>query len=140
MYLSYLINNIKESAIDSTITHIFFNYIKLAFNTQLSEAVDAGNKFAFSLDNKYFIINFRGIHLTIEAYSDVIENIFKEITDVILNSNVSESVFKEVIEITYNEFKEKENAAPYQKAFMIFNKIIERNSTHYTENLKVYSV
>jgi secreted Zn-dependent insulinase-like peptidase len=82
----------------------------------------------------------RGIHLTIEAYSDVVENIFKEATDIVLNSTVSESIFKEVMEITYNEFKEKENSAPYQKAFMIFNKIVERNSTHYSENLKVINV
>ena len=52
LYMSYLINNIKESALDNTIIHIFYNYIKLSFDTHLSEAIDAGNKISFSLDNK----------------------------------------------------------------------------------------
>jgi hypothetical protein len=52
LYLSYLIKNSKESAIDSTITHVFYNYVRLTLDTKLSEAVDAGNSIEIILNEK----------------------------------------------------------------------------------------
>ena len=73
----------------------------------------------------------------IEAFSDVIERIFKEVNEIILNSTISENFFKEILEITMDELKEKQNSLPYMKGFFYFNKIIEKNSTHYRQNLQV---
>ena len=73
----------------------------------------------------------------VSSYSDVIEKIFFEINEIIFNSNLSESMYKGIIEMTYNEFKMKENAIAYEKAFIMFNKLIQKNVTHYSENLKV---
>ena len=53
LYLSYLIKNMKDSALDSTIVNIFFNYVKLALDAKLSEAIDAGNKVEVGLNDKY---------------------------------------------------------------------------------------
>ena len=45
----------KTSVIDSTITHMFFNYIKFVLDTKLSEAVDCGNSIEVILTDKYIL-------------------------------------------------------------------------------------
>jgi secreted Zn-dependent insulinase-like peptidase len=84
-----------------------------------------------------FIIIISGLQITLEAYSDVVERIFKVVNEVVFNSTISENLFREIVEITYNDLKMKENSAPYLKGFMIFNKIIIQNNTDYSENLNV---
>ena len=67
-----------------------------------------------------FIIIISGLQITLEAYSDVVERIFKVVNEVVFNSTISENLFREIVEITYNDLKMKENSAPYLKGFMIF--------------------
>lgn len=43
----------KESPIDSTITHIFFNYVKLTLGNKLSDVIDAGNNLEVILNEEY---------------------------------------------------------------------------------------
>lgn len=49
----------KESPIDSTITHMFFNYLQLTLGTKLSEAIDAGNMVKAELNDKYIYYNYK---------------------------------------------------------------------------------
>ena len=47
--------NIKDSAVNSTILHLFFNYIKMTIEGKLSDAVVAGNQIELILTEKYKI-------------------------------------------------------------------------------------
>lgn len=50
--MNYVMKSTKTSVIDSTITHIFFNYINFVLDTKLSEAADSGNLIKVILTDK----------------------------------------------------------------------------------------
>lgn len=53
---SFKMPSFKSNAFDFTITHVFFNYFKLALETKLSEATDSGNIIQVEFMERYLTI------------------------------------------------------------------------------------
>lgn len=104
--------------------------MKTKLDSVLSGFIQSGNSFTIDMDEN-------GINIFISSYNDLIERVTLEIGQTILNANISLSNFNNLLEKTQEQIESFINLQPYEKAMLIFTKIIKNNITIYSDMLEL---
>lgn len=82
-------------------------------------------------------LSLSGIEFSFTCYSDLIDKIANKIVDILYLNVITEDEFQEALEITKVKSDGISNLQPYHKMKLIFQKIIKKNITYYTEAQKI---
>jgi secreted Zn-dependent insulinase-like peptidase len=115
--------------------NIFFEYLKLRVETRLSEALDAGNEIKLEM-------NENGINISINCYSDVMEQIVEKILSFIFDKEKSkkymtEDRLREIISMAEERLRTSYHKTPLDAIRQIFNKIVKKGTFTTNEVKKV---
>lgn len=82
-------------------------------------------------------IKFSGINISVQAFSDLAQNIFKVIIDNLYTNDFSENIFNQILELSEKNLRQIKNLPPFKKFPFYFQRLIKPNATIYSEELKV---
>jgi secreted Zn-dependent insulinase-like peptidase len=128
----YIISDSLKTSIESFSNFRFFSeYLEYTLNTNLSEAVEAGNSVSLEFDDD-------GLTINIAAYSDVIDKIIEIILNDLFKLQPNEFTFKEIYESSIKSIRDNKIKKPVMKNKLFFDKLIKFNNTIYTDILDYY--
>lgn len=129
---THLISDLlKKSTKDYANFAFFAEYLEYSLNSNLSEAVEAGNGVSLEFDDS-------GMQLSIQAYSDVLEKIVEIVLNDLFKMQPNEYTFAEVFESAMKNLEDNRIQKPIIKNKLFFNKLVKFNYTLYTEVLEYY--
>jgi secreted Zn-dependent insulinase-like peptidase len=128
----YIISDSLKTSIESFSNFRFFSeYLEYTLNTNLSEAVEAGNSVSLEFDDA-------GLTINISSYSDIMDKIIEIILNDLFKLQPNEFTFKEIYESSIKSIQDNKIKKPVMKNKLFFNKLIKFNNTLYTDIIDYY--
>jgi len=131
VYIHVFSDMLKKNIVSYANFNFVSEYLEYELNTNLSQAVEAGNLVGLEFDDT-------GITITIQAYSDVVEKVIEIVFNNLFKLQPSEYTFAEIFENAMKNFEDNKIRKPIIKNKLFFNKLLKYNYTLYTEVLDYY--